>query len=171
PTEGPRPWDVDQISLAAGVGARTYTVGRADAAATTIIAIEPALMYKVPTVLAIPYDVAQREVGPVPEPPRLQLPPPLRPTPGFGNAVVADLARKLAGAKRPLLLAGRGAWLAGAGEALGDLAEMTGALTASGGLGRSIFPRAAYAPGVSAGFAASGAMARSPEDVGVVVIA
>src|SRR5699024_12125627 len=30
PTEGPRPWDVDQISLAAGVGARTYTVGRAD---------------------------------------------------------------------------------------------------------------------------------------------
>ena len=35
PTSGPRPWDVDQIALAAAVGARTYTVGRADAAATT----------------------------------------------------------------------------------------------------------------------------------------
>jgi len=169
PTEGPRPWDVDQISLAAGVGARTYTVGRADAAATTIIAIEHALMYKVPTVLAIPYDVAQREVGPVPEPPRLQLPPPLRPTPGFGDAAVADLARKLAGAKRPLLLAGRGAWLAGAGEALGDLAEMTGALTASTALGRSIFPRPEYDLGVTGGFGASGAMELIREaDVAVV---
>src|SRR5690625_1305899 len=119
PTEGPRPWDVDQISLAAGVGARTYTVGRTDAVATTVIAIEHALLYRVPTVLAIPYDVAQREVGPVPAPPQVVLPEPLAPTPGFGNAVVADLARKLAGAKRPLLLAGRGAWLPGAGDALG----------------------------------------------------
>ena len=32
PTSGPRPWDVDQIALASAVGARTYTVGRADAA-------------------------------------------------------------------------------------------------------------------------------------------
>ena len=31
PTSGPRPWDVDQIALASAVGARTYTVGRADA--------------------------------------------------------------------------------------------------------------------------------------------
>ena len=36
PTSGPRPWDVDQIALASAVGARTYTVGRTDAAATTI---------------------------------------------------------------------------------------------------------------------------------------
>src|SRR5699024_4581558 len=140
-----------------------------DAAATTIIAIEHALMYKVPTVLAIPYDVAQRDVGSVPEPPELQLPPPLRPTPGFGDAAVADLARVLAGAKRPLLLAGRGAWLAGAGEALGDLAEMTGALTASTALGRSIFPRPEYDLGVTGGFGASGAMGPIREaDVAVV---
>lgn len=158
PTEGPRPWDVDQISLAAGVGARTYTVGRADAASTTMIAVEHALLYKVPTVLAIPYDVAQRDVGPVPEPPVLQLPSPLEPTRGFGDAAVADLARELAGAKRPLLLAGRGAWLADAGGALGDLAEATGALTATTALGRSIFPRTEYDLGVTGGFGASGAM-------------
>src|SRR5690606_21752389 len=58
PTSGPRPWDVDQIALASAVGARTYTVGRTDAAATTIIALEHALTYRVPAVLAIPYDVA-----------------------------------------------------------------------------------------------------------------
>ena len=46
PTSGPRPWDVDQIALASAVGARTYTVGRADAAATTIIAVEHALTYR-----------------------------------------------------------------------------------------------------------------------------
>ncbi|WP_267901872.1 thiamine pyrophosphate-binding protein, partial [Microbacterium aerolatum] len=66
PTSGPRPWDVDQIALASAVGARTYTVGRTDAAATTVIAIEHALTYRVPVVLAIPYDVAAVEAGPVP---------------------------------------------------------------------------------------------------------
>ncbi|MEZ5213407.1 MAG: thiamine pyrophosphate-binding protein [Microbacterium sp.] len=67
PTSGPRPWDVDQIALASAVGARTYTVGRADAAATTVIAIEHALSYRVPTVLAIPYDVAKLDAGEVPD--------------------------------------------------------------------------------------------------------
>ena len=79
PTSGPRPWDVDQIALASAVGARTYTVGRADAAATTAIAVEHALTYRVPTVLAIPYDVATREAGPVPAAPDPALPAPLAP--------------------------------------------------------------------------------------------
>jgi hypothetical protein len=76
PTSGPRPWDVDQIALASAVGARTYTVGRADAAATTIIAIEHALTYRLPVVLAIPYDVASLDAGPVPR--RRRRAPPLR---------------------------------------------------------------------------------------------
>ena len=59
PTSGPRPWDVDQIALASAVGARTYTVGRADAAATTVIAIEHALSYRALTVLAIPYEAGR----------------------------------------------------------------------------------------------------------------
>ncbi len=169
PTDGPRPWDVDQISLAAGVGARTYTVGRADAAATTIIAIEHALMYNVPTVLAIPYDVAQMEVGPVPEPPELQLPGPIRPTAGFGEAAIKELAATLAGAERPFLLAGRGAHLAGASDSLGELADLTGAVTASTALGRNIFPRAEYDLGVTGGFGAPEAMkAIATADVAVV---
>jgi len=157
PTSGPRPWDVDQIALASAVGARTYTVGRADAAATTVIAIEHALSYRVPTVLAIPYDVAKLEAGPVPDAPAPSLPAPLAPS-SFARAAIADLAGALARAERPLLLAGRGAWVAGAGEALGRLADATGALTATTALGRGIFPRAEFDLGVTGGFGADGAM-------------
>ncbi|MET0812007.1 MAG: thiamine pyrophosphate-binding protein [Microbacterium sp.] len=168
PTSGPRPWDVDQIALASAVGARTYTVGRADAAATTIIAIEHALTYRVPTVLAIPYDVATIEAGPVPDTADPRLPAPLAPTP-FGAAAVAELARTLAGAERPFLLAGRGAWVAGAGDALGALADATGAVTASTALGRGVFPRDEFDLGVTGGFGAEDAMALVREaDVAVV---
>ncbi len=158
PTSGPRPWDVDQIALASAVGARTYTVGRADAAATTVIAIEHALSYRVPTVLAIPYDVAKLDAGAVPPAPAPTLPAPLAPAGAFGAAAVTDLARTLAAAERPFLLAGRGAWVAGAGEALGALADATGAVTASTSLGRGLFPRAEFDLGVTGGFGAEGAM-------------
>ncbi|MDL5488102.1 thiamine pyrophosphate-binding protein [Microbacterium wangruii] len=168
PTSGPRPWDVDQIALAAAVGARTYTVGRTDAAATTVIAIEHALTYRVPTVLAIPYDVATREAGPIPTAPAPALPAPLQPS-GFGQAAVAELARALAGAQRPLLLAGRGAWVAGAGEALGRIADAVGAATATTALGRGVFPRPEYDLGVTGGFGAEEAMQQVREaDVAVV---
>ncbi len=168
PTSGPRPWDVDQIAMASAVGARTYTVGRADAAATTIIAIEHALAYRVPTVLAIPYDVARLDAGAVPTAPAPVLPPPLQPS-AFAAAEIATLARTLAHAERPFLLAGRGAWLADAGDALGALAERTGAVTASTALGRGVFPDARYDLGVTGGFGADGAMALVRDaDVAVV---
>ncbi|WP_243077133.1 thiamine pyrophosphate-binding protein [Microbacterium sp. SS28] len=169
PTSGPRPWGVDQIALASAVGARTYTVGRTDAAATTVIAVEHALTYRVPTVLAIPYDVATREAGPVPEVPAPVLPAPLAPAGPFAAESVHELARLLAGAERPFLLAGHGAWVAGAGDALGALADATGAVTASTALGRGIFPRRESDLGVTGGFGAEGAMDLVREaDVAVV---
>jgi acetolactate synthase I/II/III large subunit len=158
PTSGPRPWDVDQIALASAVGARTYTVGRADAAATTIIAIEHALTYRVPTVLAIPYDVAALEAGPVPEAPEPRVPAPLKPVGPFAEQAIREAAAALAGAERPFLLAGRGAWIAGAREVLGSLADATGALTASTALGRGLFPRPEFDLGVAGGFGAETAM-------------
>lgn len=158
PTSGPRPWDVDQIALASAVGARTYTVGRTDAAATTVIAVEHALTYRVPVVLAIPYDVAALEAGAVPTAPAPRLPAPLAPRGDFAEGMLDEIAAALRDAERPFLLAGRGAWLAGAGEALGALAAQTGALTASSALGRGIFPDARYDLGVTGGFGAEGAM-------------
>lgn len=158
PTSGPRPWDVDQIALASAVGARTYTVGRADAAATTVIAIEHALTYRVPTVLAIPYDVAARDAGPVPEAPEPRLPGPLVPAGPFAEGAVEGIVDALASAARPFLLAGRGAWISRAGEALGDIADAVGAVTASTALGRGVFPRGEFDLGVTGGFGAEGAM-------------
>jgi acetolactate synthase-1/2/3 large subunit len=169
PTSGPRPWGVDQIALASAVGARTYTVGRADAAATTMIAVEHALTYRVPTVLAIPYDVATREAGPIPAAPQPVLPEPLAPTGPFAAGVLTEIAEALAHAERPVLLAGRGAWIAGAGSALGALADATGALTATTALGRGVFPDERHDLGVTGGFGADGAMALIAEaDVAVV---
>jgi thiamine pyrophosphate-dependent acetolactate synthase large subunit-like protein len=169
PTSGPRPWGVDQIALASAVGARTYTVGRTDAAATTVIAIEHALSYSVPTVLAIPYDVAKLEAGPVPDAPLPAPRAPAAPGGAFATAAIADLARTLATAERPFLLAGRGAWVAGAGDALGALADATGAVTASTALGRGVFPRSEFDLGVTGGFGAEGAMGLVREaDVAVV---
>jgi acetolactate synthase-1/2/3 large subunit len=169
PTSGPRPWDVDQIAIASAVGARTYTVGRADAAATTVIAIEHALTYRVPTVLAIPYDVAALEAGPVPDAPQPRLPEPLAPTSAFTRGTIRDLAMVLSESSQPFLLAGRGAWIAGAGQALGELAEITGAITAGTALGRGIFPQSEFDLGVAGGFGADGAMELVREaDVAVV---
>ncbi|OZB84318.1 MAG: thiamine pyrophosphate-binding protein, partial [Microbacterium sp. 14-71-5] len=79
------------------------------------------------------------------------------------------LAAALRSAKRPFLLAGRGAWLAGAGEALGALADATGALTASSALGRGVFPDQRFDLGVTGGFGAEDAMELIREaDVAVV---
>ncbi|WEK62429.1 MAG: thiamine pyrophosphate-binding protein [Candidatus Microbacterium colombiense] len=158
PTSGPRPWDVDQIALASAVGARTYTVGRTDAAATTVIAIEHALTYRVPVVLAIPYDVAALESGPVADVPSPRVPAPLAPKGEFAEGLLDEIADALRHAERPFLLAGRGAWLAGASAALGELAQATGALTASSALGRGVFPDDRYDLGVTGGFGAEGAM-------------
>ena len=170
PTSGPRPWDVDQIAMASAVGARTYTVGRTDAAATTVIAVEHALTYRVPTVLAIPYDVATLDAGEVPETPAPRPPPVLIPKGPFAEGVVREIATALASARRPLVLAGRGAWVADAAKALGELADATGALTATTALGRGVFPRPEFDLGVAGGFGAQGAMALVQEaDVAVVL--
>jgi len=158
PTAGPRAWDVDQIALASAVGVRTYTVGRTDAAATTVIAIEHALTYRVPTVLAVPYDVATLDAGPVLPAPEPRLPAAPAPSSPFAQGTIGEIATALAEAERPLLLAGRGAWISGAGEALGALADLTGAITATSALGRGVFPNSAFDLGVTGGFGAEGAM-------------
>jgi thiamine pyrophosphate-dependent acetolactate synthase large subunit-like protein len=105
----------------------------------------------------------------VPDAPEPVLPAPLAPATPFARAAVRDAARALAEAERPFLLAGRGAWLAGASSALGELAEATGAVTASTALGRGVFPDSRYDLGVTGGFGAEAAMELVREaDVAVV---
>ncbi|HET8780290.1 MAG TPA: thiamine pyrophosphate-binding protein [Agromyces sp.] len=166
PTGGLRPWDVDQAAMAAAAGVPTFTVGREDAAATTVRAVEHALAHRTAVVLAIPYDLATADAGETTE----RLPALSRPAPLAPSAVDLDtVASLLADARRPFLLAGRGAWLAGAGEALGRLADATGAVTASTTLARGLFPHARYDLGVTGGFGQEHAMALVREaDVAIV---
>src|SRR5699024_7183214 len=140
-----------------------------DAAAATVTAIEHALTYRVPVVLAIPYDVATVDIGTIPEVPGPAEAAPLAPDSEFAQVSLDRLAEELSAAKRPLLLAGRGAWLAGATTELGELAAATGALTATTALGRNLFPESEFDLGVAGGFGAPAAMERIRQaDVAVV---
>ena len=147
--------------------------GRTDAAATTVIAIEHALTYRVPTVLAIPYDVAaRRRRRPVPRAPDA----PRCPAPLAAARPVRRAARRATSrarsprAERPFLLAGRGAWLAGAGDGArrarrrhrrDDRARPRSGAASS--------PTTEFDLGVTGGFGAEGAMALVREaDVAVV---
>ncbi len=76
----------------------------------------------------------------------------------------------LAGAQRPLILAGHGAWLAGAGSQLGTIADTLGALTASTALARGIFPRPEYDLGLTGGFGQDRAMSKIAEADVVLVV-
>ncbi|RZU66265.1 thiamine pyrophosphate-dependent acetolactate synthase large subunit-like protein [Microterricola gilva] len=156
PTTGMRPWDIEQSSFAASLGVPTIVVNAEDATRQTIHAIDRALARRSPVVLAIPYDLAaapsaERTGDPAP---LVRPPHPVRPDHVDTDAAAAAIAA----AERPLLLAGQGAWTAGAGEALGRLAELSGAVTASTALGRGIFPRPEFDLGVTGGFGQEAAM-------------
>lgn len=148
PTVGPRPWDVDQVSMAAAVGVRTFTVGTHDATAVTLEAIHWALAQRTPAVLAIPYDKAAMpsteaeislEIPALPEPPSAT------------SEELTAVGTALSTARRPLILAGRGA--RDAGEALAALADKIGALTVSSAPAHGLFNGRSYDLGVCGGFA------------------
>jgi acetolactate synthase-1/2/3 large subunit len=146
PTSGARPQDVDQAAIAAGLGAATFTVTRDAAGSIARQAVEYALTKRTAVVIAIPYDLAALEAADE-EPPA-----PLAPqVTDDGGADLGQVARLLAGAKRPLILAGRGAHLAGAGPELRELADHLGALTAGTALALNLLNGEGYL-GVAGGF-------------------
>jgi thiamine pyrophosphate-dependent acetolactate synthase large subunit-like protein len=146
PSNGLRPWDVDQSAIAAGLGAATFTVTREAAGSITQEAVEYALARRTAVVIAIPYDLGALEAA------EEELPAP--PAAAVADAVDGGLGRAaglLAGAKRPLILAGRGAHLAGAGPELRELADRLGALTAGTALALNLLQGEGYL-GVAGGF-------------------
>jgi thiamine pyrophosphate-dependent acetolactate synthase large subunit-like protein len=146
PSSGNRPQDVDQAAIAAGLGAATFTVTREAAGSITQQAVEYALTKRTAVVIAIPYDLAALEAA------EEELPAPLAPAVSEDvDGGLGQVARLLAGAKRPLILAGRGAHLAGAGPELRELADRLGALTAGTALALNLLQGEGYL-GVAGGF-------------------
>ena len=141
---------IDQPGLAAMLGAVPERIhSGASAAADTARAVRRARVERRPVVLNLPLDVQQEEApgGAAPG----QLLEPGRPAPA--PDVVAEVADLIAAARRPVIVAGRGAVLAGAREPLERLGDAIGAVLATSAMGHGLFEGSAWAVGISGGFA------------------
>ena len=110
-----------------------------------------------PTVLGVPYDLqkATYSGGPEYKPSAAYIPQPGRTLPS--PEAVAMLVDKIASAKKPMIIAGRGAVASGAKTAIEELAEVAGALLATSLPGRGMFDSSPFSVGVAGGFASQGA--------------
>jgi thiamine pyrophosphate-dependent acetolactate synthase large subunit-like protein len=138
---------VDQDALVTAVGAvaeRVHTP--ASAAADVVRAYRTAVEQRRTVVLNLPLDV---QAAPAPEatPPSVPVLAPVRPDAG----AVAELARLVASAERPVFVAGRGA--RGAGAELRELGAAAGALLATSAVAHGLFTGDDWALGISGGFA------------------
>ncbi|GAB3262581.1 thiamine pyrophosphate-binding protein [Arthrobacter pigmenti] len=124
PSHGLRPFDIDQSKAAAAAGVTTLIARPSNAADIANRAFDLALQTVQPVVLAIPYDLA---TAPLTDPDSLEplLPKSVSPPRQQDLARVADT---LSGAKRPVVIAGRGVILADAAKSLKEIGERVGAL-------------------------------------------
>lgn len=141
---------IDQAGLVEAVGAHAVRIaGPETAVADTVRAYRLARTERRPIVLMLPLDVqAGRCAAPADLPPLDLLPIPA-PTP----QAIAAAAAALAGAERPLIIAGRGAVLADARDELAALAERCGALLATSAVANGLFAGNRWSLGISGGFA------------------
>jgi len=146
PSAGPRLWDIDQIGAARALGVTTFVVDATTPGKITSNALTHALRYRTPVVLAIPYDVGTLVADPE-ELVAATGPKPLVPDPDD----IEVAAQALVHARRPLILAGRGA--RDARKSLFAIADALGALTVSSAPARGTFAGRARDLGVSGGFA------------------
>lgn len=141
---------VDQAGLAVAVGAVAERAATPGTAVTDALrALRRARVERRAVVLMLPLDV---QGAPSPDRPPLRQPAdpaPPRPAP----AAVSELADLLQTARRPLLLAGRGAVLADAGGELSKLAATTGALLATSAQAHGLFVQDPWSLGICGGFA------------------
>jgi thiamine pyrophosphate-dependent acetolactate synthase large subunit-like protein len=141
---------IDQDALVRSVGAVAERVhGAATAAGDVARAVRRARIERRAVVLMLPLDVQAMESPDeavlAPAGPELAAP---RPT----DAVVGRVAGVLASARRPAIVAGRGAVLGDAGEPLRRLGEVTGALLATSAVGNGLFAGDPFYIGIAGGF-------------------
>ncbi|GAB4087085.1 thiamine pyrophosphate-binding protein [Myceligenerans cantabricum] len=147
PSGGQRDIDVDQASIARAAGALVRHVNPAAPGRQAVAAVQEALVRRRPVVLGIPYDLATAEA-------RDDTVPALEPPPeaaGPREEQIEAVASLISEAKRPLVLAGRGA--VGAAAEVRLLADRIGALTATSAPARGLFAGRRYDVGVCGGFA------------------
>ena len=169
PAGGPRPIDIDQGAFAAALGARTVRVtDPATARGTVACALELARGGPCPVVLSLPADLLGADVPDQPSP--RQGPGVARPGrhPGPAACQVNAALDVLAGARRPLLLAGLGAYRSGAAQPIAALADRLGALLTTTVMAGGLFRDSPWSLGICGGFASPRA-ARIMGEADVVV--
>jgi thiamine pyrophosphate-dependent acetolactate synthase large subunit-like protein len=150
PVDGPRPIDIDQSAFAAPLGARIVRLTDPATAATACAeALEAARTGPCPVVVLVPSDLLEAAAPEEAAADLAQERTPVVPGPAETQAV----RRALAGARRPLLLAGLGAWRSGAGRAIAELADGTGALLATTVMASGLFAGNPWSLGLCGGFA------------------
>ncbi|MCE0767033.1 thiamine pyrophosphate-binding protein [Pseudonocardia kujensis] len=138
---------IDQDALVTAVGAIAERVHSPESAlADTVRAYRTAVEQRRTVVLNLPLDVQAAPVEPAPVP----VLPPVAP-PRASAEGIAALAELLAGAERPVFVAGRGA--RSAREELRALAEASGALLATSAVASGLFHDDPWSLGISGGFA------------------
>ncbi|OWU85933.1 hypothetical protein ATO6_03355 [Oceanicola sp. 22II-s10i] len=150
-----KPWysqDIDQAALIAPTGAH-YVAARSPK--TIHENVQRAFMLarrdRLPVVIGVPYDLQKepadgRAYQPAPWPAKRPALPP-------EEGAVAMLADALAGAQRPMILAGRGVINSGATDAVEALAEASGALLSNTLPAMGLFDHNPYSIGVAGGYA------------------
>jgi thiamine pyrophosphate-dependent acetolactate synthase large subunit-like protein len=145
-----RPTDIDQSAFVGALGAEEVRLtDPATVWAGTAAALRRARQGRRPVVLSLPDDLLNTEVpggpaGPASEPSTRVWPS------AIGIEAALDV---LAGARRPLLLAGLGAWRAGAAQPLAALADRIGALVATTVMADGLFAGHDWSLGICGGFA------------------
>jgi thiamine pyrophosphate-dependent acetolactate synthase large subunit-like protein len=114
----------------------------------------------VPVVLNLPVDVIHTPVEDAPEPVMRKEPPLVisngrapDAAPSVDKVQIAEIVELIRSAKKPLIVAGRGAWHSGAETTLLELAERIGAPTATALLGKGMFDESPLHLGIVGGFA------------------
>src|ERR671930_731924 len=141
---------IDQDALVTSVGAVAERVHGADTAvADALRAVRRARVERRAVVLMLPLDVQAMATSAVASPASL----PELAAPRPSDSVVSRVAEALAGARRPAIIAGRGAVLADAGPALRRLGELTGAVLATSAVANGLFAGDPHDLGIAGGFA------------------
>lgn len=159
---------IDQHELVESVGAIAERVHSPRTAADDAQrAYQRAVIERRPVVLMLPIDI-QPQPSASAEPSRPPLPPLQAPAPN--PAAIEAAADLLAQAKRPAIIAGRGAVLADARNDLEALGQLTGALLATSAPANGLFAGLPYSLGISGGFASPFAAELLPQADAVLVV-
>lgn len=168
---GPDYKGLDQVGVLNAAGLKAFTPTGPEAARRTLADAAAAARAGAAVALLLPVNVqlAEIEIGDdAPAPVDAEPAPRRRAAPARPQAVAAAAA-VLAKARRPLILAGYGAYKAGARDALIALAEKTGALLATSAKGKDLFRGRPFNLGVIGSFSHSLARRMAAEADCVVV--